>query len=241
MKKLLYGLGLSFLLLWSFSQEAMALEEKTHLAVAYKDKEKTQPLYTEKHKAYYKNSYLVKSTNDYFDMSGKKIAELNSDYSKNFHMPTYVFKDLRTGAEEGLRLSNNQYYIYRKKPGKQEEQTLLENPKDLFSCQGWHYYLLSNLAKVEREIIKLKLILPSRLDFYGFRARLIKADGNLLHLRIELDSWLLRIFADHLSITYDKESKKLVYYSGISNILDEKGETQDVHIFYENFSKLEKS
>ena len=71
----------------------------------------------------------------------------------------------------------------------------------------------------EKDLVKLNLILPSRLDFYGFRARLIKAEGNLLHLRIELDSWLLRLFADHLSITYDKEKKKLVYYSGLSNIL----------------------
>ena len=64
-------------------------------------------------------------------------------------MPTYVFKDLRTGAEEGLRLVDNKYYIYRK-PGEKEEQNLLEDKKDLFSCQGWHYYLLSNLHLVKR-------------------------------------------------------------------------------------------
>ena len=58
-------------------------------------------MYTEKHTAFYQDSKLLRSTNDYFDLSGKRIAELNSDYTKRLVMPTYVFQDFRTGSQEG--------------------------------------------------------------------------------------------------------------------------------------------
>lgn len=217
----------------SKKQEATSRIER-HIGKAYFDEEKKEPIYTEEHIATFKKGKLERSENYYFDLSGKKIAELTSDYSKSLLMPTYLFRDLRTGSEEGLRWDNGRYFIFRKKAKEEEEVHLLEDVEQVFSCQGWHYYLVTNLEDLQKEPLQMKLIFPSKLDYYSFRARSLEASkGSLLKIRLEFDNWFLRIFTPHLDITYDKETKKIVQYYGASNILDQKGNIQNVYIFYE--------
>jgi hypothetical protein len=79
----------------------------------------------------------------------------------------------------------------------------------------------------------MKLIFPSKLDYYSFRIRPLDTTENILRLRLEFDSWIIRLFAPHLDITYDKKKRKIVEYFGPSNILTDKGEIQNVYIFYE--------
>jgi hypothetical protein len=209
------------------------IHKEVIIAKAYKDREKKKPVYTEKHTALYKNGKLQTSMNDYFDLEGKKIAELNSDYSKSLMMPTYLFRDLRTGTKEGLRWEGGQYLIFRQEQGKPEEYKPLDNAENVFSCQGWHYYLIANLKQLKTRPIKMKLIFPSKLDYYSFRVRPLETTKKMLKLRLEFDSWLIRLFAPHLDITYDKNKKKIVEYYGPSNILNDKGEIQNVYIIYD--------
>jgi hypothetical protein len=203
------------------------------IAKAYLDKEKKVPVYTERHTAFYNDGTLQVSKNDYFDLTGNKIAELNSDYSRSLMMPTYVFRDFRTGSEEGLRWTDGKYEIFRRKKGESEEVKPLDSVDNIFSCQGWHYYLIANLHRLNKSPIKMKLIFPSRLDYYSFRVRLLETTGNTLKLRLEFDSWIIRLFMPHLDMTYDKKKRKIVQYFGPSNILNENGEIQSVYIFYE--------
>jgi len=225
-----------------FPQESMTGKNPIHetsreamIAKAYLDKEKKKPVYTERHTAFYKNGKLQTSHNDYFDLSGKKIAELNSDYSKSLMMPTYVFQDFRTGIEEGLRYKAGKYLIFRKKKGKPEEVKPLDSVENIFSCQGWHYYLITNLHQLKKNSIKMNLIFPSRLDYYSFRIRPLDTTEAMLKLRLEFDSWIIRLFTPHLDITYDKKKRKIVQYFGPSNILTDGGEIQNVYIVYEWF------
>jgi hypothetical protein len=206
---------------------------ETQLASAFLDKKKMNLIYTERHTATYQDGKLQSSTNDYFDLQKTKIAELNADYSKSLVMPTYIFRDLRTGSVEGIRLEDQKYFIYRQERGKKEENHLLENIENVFSCQGWHYYLIANIDQIQNSPLQMKLIFPSKLDYYSFRIRPIERDESVLSLRLEFDSWLIRLFAPHLDITYNKSTKKIVQYYGPSNILDENGKIQNVHIFYE--------
>lgn len=222
------------------SQESMAGKNpvnetsvETTIAKAYLDKEKKRPVYTERHIAFYGNGTLQRSHNDYFDLSGKKIAELNSDYSKSLKMPTYVFRDFRTGFEEGLRYKAGKYFIFRKKKGEPEEVKLLDSVENVFSCQGWHYYLIANLHQLKNNPIKMKLIFPSRLDYYGFRIRTIDTTEEILKFRLEFESWIIRLFTPHLDITYNKKKRKIDQYFGPSNILTDGGEIQNVYIVYE--------
>ena len=206
---------------------------REHRASAFLDEARTKPIYTERHTAFYQSDKLLRSKNDYFDLQGKKIAELNSDYTRSLMMPTYVFRDLRTGSTEGLRWQNGKYYIFRQARGEREELSELEDVQGVFSCQGWHYYLVKNLDRIGKADVEMKLIFPSSLDFYDFRIRLLGKRQQQVDLRLEFDSWIIRLFAPHLDLTYDTATKKLVRFFGPSNILDQNGDVQNVYIFYD--------
>jgi hypothetical protein len=218
---------------FSVKSPTQGTAQKIILARAYLDKEKMQPVYDERHTAFYKDGKLQASKNEYFDLSGNKIAELNSNYTKSIMMPTYIFRDLKTGDVEGLRWKDGKYLIFRQKKGEPEEVNPLENVENVFSCQGWHYYLIANLDQLNKKPIKMKLIFPSRLDYYSFRIRTLDITEDMLKLRIEFDSWIIRLFSPHLDITYDKKKRKIIEYYGPSNILDDNGDIQTVYIFYD--------
>jgi len=191
-------------------------------------------VYFEKHSILIKNGVLQSSETIYYDVNRQKeIGTMRSDYTKSLAKPTYDFVDLRSGYREGLRLSDSKYIVYYKKPDQEEKVKNLKDGESVFSCQGWHYYLLENLSVLEKQDITLNLVLPSELDFYSFKVRRAESSGTQIVAHLELSSWLLSFFAPKLQLVYDKELKRLIEYKGISNILDAKGDRQEVTIHYQ--------
>jgi hypothetical protein len=147
-------------------------------------------------------------------------------------MPTYVFEDRVRDYREGLRDENGRYVIFKKRGDEEEETQAITNTEDVFSCQGWHYYLVDNLAVLERENVELNLILPAQLKAFPFEIQGVSSEGDRVEAVLELNHWLFRYFAPSLRLVYDSKSKKLLEYRGISNILDAEGNRQDVIITY---------
>jgi hypothetical protein len=232
---------LKYVLMWSmglvaFSNTTMASPEIYWGIAKTKD---GKIAYTEKHLVTRDNGVIRKSETTYYKADrATPIASMVSDYSRSVNMPTYEFKDLRSGYKEGLRYQDGVYTIYNAEPKKKEESAPLSKTEAVFSCQGWHYYLIENLAKLEKQEIALNLILPSELDFYSFKIERVESTGDQVVANLELSSWLLSMFAPNLRLVYDKKQKKLVEYQGVSNILDSEGERQDVTIYYEFDGKL---
>ncbi|MDJ0868901.1 MAG: hypothetical protein QNK03_22525 [Myxococcota bacterium] len=189
--------------------------------------------YREKHTIRYDGDRVLGSDTIYTDANGKQIARMTSDYSLSVAMPTYVFTDDVRGNREGLRIENGKYVIFTQKRGENEETAELEDTDNVFSCQGWHYYLVNRLSRLEREEIVLNLILPSELRAYGFEVQQTVARGDRVEVRLELDNWLLAVFAPSLKLVYDKSNRRLIEYEGLSNIPDSRGDRQDVRITYE--------
>ena len=147
-------------------------------------------------------------------------------------MPTYVFEDHLRGYREGLRDEEGEYIIFKQKRGSKEERRTVTNTEDVFSCQGWHYYLVNNLAALEQENVELNLILPSELKALPFEIQKVRSAGDRVEAVLKFNHWLFRYFAPTLRLVYDSKSKKLVEYRGISNILDSNSDRQDVRIVY---------
>lgn len=189
-------------------------------------------VYREKHTVKFVGDRVLNSLTEYMSPDGELIATMESDYSKSVAMPTYLFEDKRTGYREGLRLIDDSYMIFTHERGKNEKVKPLKSTDNVFSCQGWHYYLVNNLDRLAEGNVDLNLILPSELKAYGFEVEQVGSDGNLVNAVLKLDNWFFRIFAPELKLVYDRELRKLVRYEGISNIQDKKGDNQDVIITY---------
>jgi hypothetical protein len=217
-------------LLMVSSSASLAAEREVHWGEARN--EQGELVYREKHSVTREGGRVITSLTEYFSPTGELLATMESDYSRNLSMPTYVFEDLRRGYREGLRDENGEYIIFNKTKDGDEEAETVTDTEDVFSCQGWHYYLVNNLAALERENVELNLILPSELKAFPFEIQRVRSQGDRVEAVLKLNHWLFRYFAPTLQLVYDSKSKKLVEYRGISNILDSEGKRQDVRIVY---------
>lgn len=190
-------------------------------------------VYREKHITRYADGRIRTSLTLYLDPEGREIATLESDYEKSLAMPTYVFKDFRRQYEEGLRLRDGRYYIYSRDSNQGEQEKELRDPTNVFSCQGWHYYIVENLDSIGRgDTFSLRLIFPNKLRTYGFKIEKVSGEGGFLNVRVRFANRLLSWFVPHLDLVYSKRERKLIEYRGVSNIFDANEDLQEVTITY---------
>ncbi|MGW8320748.1 MAG: hypothetical protein ACWGSD_04270 [Thermodesulfobacteriota bacterium] len=231
MKRLLSHL-LSLSLALVFSVDAFAQETEVVYWGEARDDQGTL-VYREKHITNYVDGKTKKSLTIYEDPTGREIATLESDYTLSLEMPTYVFKDLRRNYEEGLRFRDGDYYIFSKDSKHGEKEKRLNNPASVFSCQGWHYYVVENLERLERgDVFKIKLIFPNKLRAYDFKIEKVDSEGDTVRVKVKFANWLVSWAVPQLDLLYSKKERKLIDYRGVSNIFDENDDLQEVHITY---------
>ena len=188
-------------------------------------------IYLEHHEVTFDSNRIVHSLTTYTRPNGDKIATMDTDYSRSVQMPTYTFKDDSRAYSEGLAFENGTYVAFYNESGKPRVTKELKE-KDIFSCQGWHYFVVENLSRIGSGGLQLKLLFPGKLDTFEFTLNKLEQVDGVLRLRLSISNWFLRLFAPSLELHYDADEKKLLKYSGISNILDERGRTQNVQITY---------
>jgi len=190
-------------------------------------------VYTEKHVVRSEAGTTTGSLTEYRAPDGALIATMRSDYSRSVAMPTYVFEDLRRNYREGMRWQDGEYVIFHQEGSAPEKTSRLGSDSRVFSCQGWHYYLVNNLDLLEKDKIVLNLVLPSELRPFPFVVKKLDSDASRVSAELSLTHWLFRYFAPKLRLEYDKEKRRLIEFRGVSNILDKAGDRQEVTIRYQ--------
>ena len=100
--------------------------------------------------------------------------------------------------------------------------------------QGFNQFIVTRLDALARgEEFRMKLVLPSKLDQYDIRIRKSKIEGDVLHIRVEMDNWFLKLFAPHMDAEYDLKTRRLLRYDGISMVENAGGKNAQVSITYE--------
>lgn len=189
--------------------------------------------YTEYHTVEYQNGALKKSRTIYYAQDRKtKIATLFSDYAVSQNFPTYEFRDYRSGYREGVKRVDQAYLLFYQDPGEEEKTEKIVPQDNSFSGQGWHFYLSKNLEELNKRDIALDLVLPGRLSHYRFNLQKSKSKPNSIVVDFKIDNWFIGLFAPEIQLEYSKKDRVLLSYRGISNILDQEGEQQDVQITY---------
>ncbi len=191
--------------------------------------------YREQHQEFYDGEKLTKAQTVYLDASGKKIGELTSVYTGVRGLPQYRYQDLRSGYEDGVEIRSDTVIVFRKlSASKPREDVELVISPQLASGQGFNHLVRNSLEEmIGAGPLHVKLILPTRLDYFQFRARLREANDQFVKVRFEIDNWILRLFASHLDLIYERKTKRLIQYEGISNIEDSTGKHPFVTITYQ--------
>jgi hypothetical protein len=191
--------------------------------------------YTEQHALKYVDGRLVESETTYFDPGYRKIGTLVSEYSQGVQFGSYDFEDLRAGYRDGARVLEDRILLYHKERNDEARKVsyLPREPGQVVG-QGFNYFIAENIEPLAGgKTLKIRLILPSRLDQFDFRIRKQMIEGDTLFVRLEIDNALLRLFAPHIDAAYDMRTGRLLRYEGISNLTDGAGEYKRVTITYD--------
>ncbi|MGD8286902.1 MAG: hypothetical protein PVG08_22485 [Desulfobacterales bacterium] len=191
--------------------------------------------YIEHHTVRYKNDQIVGITTIFLDAEFKKIGDLISDFSKGSQYGSYKLTDIRQQYSDGARVETDRITLFHRKNPKAalKTKTLPLDSRQIVG-QGFNQFIVANVdALIRGEELRMKLVLPSKLDQYDVCIRKTKTEGNILHIRVEMENWFLKLFAPHLDAEYDLRLKRLLRYDGISMIADSKGKNAQVSISYE--------
>jgi hypothetical protein len=98
-----------------------------------------------------------------------------------------------------------------------------------------NYDLLGNLEKIDPDTkVPIRFLIPGKLDTFDFALRkTAESPDGIVDFEVTVQNWILKLFAPKLYLRYDKNTRRLMGYRGISNIMDDRGRLQNVTITYE--------
>ena len=191
-------------------------------------------VYRETHTVTYDGERVLSASTRYLYPDGKVRATLESRFPATPYLPDYTFKDSQGSIEEGVRCCAPDSTLEVHHQGKTKK---LGFSTDWVSGQGFHYFSKDSLEKLAAgEQRLLEFLIPSRLEPFSFRIRSgenTDLSKNRVEVVLEVQSWILRLFAPKIRATYDLKTRRLVHYLGPSNLLDPKGDVQTVEIQYQ--------
>ncbi len=165
--------------------------------------------------------------------SGEVLATLRSDFSRNPAAPDYVFEDRRRGAVESMEVAGGTAMLI---AGATRRAIPVPADRPLVGGQGLDRLVRARLQDLARgEVLRVEFAFPARQATYGFtvRARPAPPGAATLPVRVEVDSWVLRLFAEALDCEYDLATGRLLRYRGPTNLEDEGGRHPVVTITYD--------
>lgn len=163
---------------------------------------------------------------------GHAFARRTSDYGAHPDTPDFALVIAPTGYREGVRSEGVQRTVYVQRRAERPEQDApLPSAEHAVIDDGFNAYVDAHWdALAAGQYVPIQYLVPSRHRFYHFRiVKVDDANPGELRLRMQFDFWLGR-FLPHVYVVFDRASRHLVRYEGISNIRDAQGENVHVRI-----------
>ena len=188
--------------------------------------------YREEHEVRHLDGRPVDAITRYLDPEGDVMATMRSDYSRHPYAPEYEFHDLRTGQRQSVSVTEAHVEL---RSSRGVKRLARSDCPDLTTGQGLDRLIRDRLeALAGGELVRVSLALPAREACYAFRLRGEEAQpgGPRVRVRVEPESWVLRLLAPRLEVEYDRASRRLLRYRGVSNLDGPAGESPKVEIVY---------
>jgi hypothetical protein len=186
--------------------------------------------YTEEHEEWHQASQPSETRITYKDDARTVIVTKKIDY--------FLQEDLRDGSMEEARTEGGVTELtYRRNRNKAVETRKIRIPPPVVIDGGFTNFVKLHWQDLERgEKISFSFAVPSQLDYFSFRmSKAQETTFNGKHAviyKMELDHPILRAILPAVLLTYNKSSRRLMRYEGISNINDKTGKSYHVRIVY---------
>jgi len=238
MKKLLQFLVCSFLVANNIcvakisSFEGIAVDKKTGKFI-----------YKEVHKITYDLENKVKNVDtSYLNAEDKVIANLKSDFTKSTSAPDHVFEDMRFKDKYELISKGNVWslgkvFLKNEKLVKQSTTLVKEKEQGFIyvAGPGLFFYLQSlgdGLKAKFTSPLKIKFIIPGKLDYYNFTMNLESAKQDKYKFKLVPRHLLFKVFGPDMKFLFNNKNRRLISYEGLSNVKSPNGKLGVVKIEY---------
>jgi hypothetical protein len=192
----------------AFAEEAAVA---TVVGTAY-DQKSGNLLYTEQHFCNVENRLC---TVEYRDNFGAMIAQKHLDFSESLIGPSLVMTDYRQAIELSF-------------PASEVDDMVVDAGFDNYVRSKWDELFSGSPVRFPFLVVGFDKPLNMRAN----REDTPGCDDDKLCLSISLDSWLLGMLTDPIELSYSRDSRRLLRFSGMSNIKGAAGETLTVDIDY---------
>lgn len=159
-------------------------------------------------------------------------ATLNVNYLNSRYMPESTFNNKLSGfSTKSIFDISNKELIFSFKPtsDSKSRSKSFEIKENLITIHGLNYFIIDNFDElIQKKTKKIKMILAAKLEYYSFKLSLHKKSSKEVTFNVEIDSWLIRMFAPKLKLTYSLPEKKFIRFEGVSNLIPGKEKIQDV-------------
>lgn len=215
---------LTLLLLPSLSAQAN-LRFEEGLA---RDPDNQQALYKEQHLIRSNAQNTVERLVLYRCMDGTAFARKRVNYQTSALAPAFEFTDVRKGYVEGLRYRQNQAALWYRTPGTGTEKNALIAAQNLVADAGFDEFIRLNWTKLRSgKALPLRFAVPTRLQAYKFSLKQT-GESNIagvpaVTFQLKL-SGLLSLISDPIEVSYEKSSKRLLSFQGLSNLRNDAGQ-----------------
>lgn len=193
-------------------------------------------IYVEERRQFDAPGRLGKWDFTYRNASGETIVRRHVNFEMSTLKPSFRLDDLRTGYAEGAELVGDRIKVFMGgSAGDPYREKLLQVPEPAVVDAGFNAYVERHWdALMKGDVLHFNFVAPSQLDYFKFRVYKARdtthRQKQAVVLKMDIDHALLRLFVDAIQLTYDRGTRQLLVYHGISNIYDDKGKTHKVRM-----------
>ncbi|MCB1199028.1 MAG: hypothetical protein KDK41_00175 [Leptospiraceae bacterium] len=237
-KRFTFTAALALLIVSGFLY-AQAQERKFVQGVAV-DAKTNKIAYYENHNEVYKDGSHIYSNVFYKSATGDLISKKYISFTKSRIAPDYIKNNVVTGGFESSTNLGNGKFLFKNQDSKEDslEQKVVQISGTTVVDGGFDFFVRDNwqeLMSGKKMIVNFAI--PARLDYYSFR---IYKSATSTHrgrpcavITVDINSAVLRLVADGLTIKYDLETKRLLNYKGVSNIASNSGKNYVADISFD--------
>ncbi len=195
-------------------------------------------IYQDHHQEFYENGKHLYSIVEYKDNNGKVFAKKNINFQKAGPKAEFLLNDYRDGYLEGSELVNGKIkLIYQKNKSEEKKEEIIDSPVNAVLDGGFDIFIRKNWDEIlEGKKKQFHICAPSQMDCFKFVAFKTKEEiingKDAVLIRVELNNFILAALVKPILIHYEKSSKRILQYDGISNINNPEGKSYVVRIVY---------
>lgn len=230
----------ALLILASLPMAAMALPASavTYQAQAY-DLKTGAELYSEHHRERWQEDRLLDATVEYRKPGGEVFATKDLSYEAGVTTPSFEMEDHRNGDRAGAEVDGDAVTLFTQESGEAEaDGERMKLPASAVIDAGFAYFVTRQWDRLTAgETVPLDFAVPARHRFVAFRA--LKTDEGtsqgraILRVRMQPSNPIFRLLVDPIDLTFDRETRRLLVFEGLSDIEDDEGDSQKVRIVFD--------